>query len=170
MNVDQRQGQLNALGTAKLHTLLVKNVVLLIVMKPAVIMELTLAQTVAAARVNVAHQPPPPAPHQAVHHQVVAPAPAVAQAHHQVVLLHQVLEVLNQVSNGVMKIEIVQEQYLASNHLPIGMVTVLLIAIVIYIEQIQELFSVVILVNMLLDGITKPKQNVKAKVVILTAE
>ena len=70
MNVDQRQGQLNALGTAKLHTLHVKNVVLLIVTKPAVIMELTLAQTVAAAHVNVAHQPPPPA-----HHQVVALLP-----------------------------------------------------------------------------------------------
>ena len=61
MNVDQRQGQLNALGTAKLHTLHVKNVVLLIVTKPAVIMELTLAQTVAAENANVAHQPPPPA-------------------------------------------------------------------------------------------------------------
>ena len=66
MNVGQRQGQLNALGTAKLHTLRVKNVVLLIVTKPAVIMELTLAQTVAAAHVNVAHQPPPPALHQVV--------------------------------------------------------------------------------------------------------
>ena len=55
MNVDQRQGQLNALGTAKLHTLRVKNVVLLIVMKPAVIMELTLAPMVAAVVVNVVH-------------------------------------------------------------------------------------------------------------------
>ena len=73
MNVDQPQGQLNALGTAKLHTLLVKNVVLLIAMKPAVIMELTLAQTVAAENANVAHQPPPPALHQVVaRHQVVA--------------------------------------------------------------------------------------------------
>ena len=75
VNVDQPQGQLNALGTAKPHTLLVKNVVLLIVMKPAVIMALTLAPMVAAARVNVAHQPPPPALHQVVaHHQVVAGA------------------------------------------------------------------------------------------------
>ena len=61
MNVDQRQGQLNALGMAEPLIQLVKNVVLLIVMKPAVIMGLTLAQTVAAAHVNVAHQPPPPA-------------------------------------------------------------------------------------------------------------
>ena len=76
MNVDQRQGQLNALGMAEPLIQLVKNVVLLIVMKPAVIMGLTLAQTVAAAHVNVAHQPPPPALHQVVallpHHQAPA--------------------------------------------------------------------------------------------------
>ena len=86
MNVDQRQGQLNALGTAKLHTLLVKNVVLLIVMKPAVLMELTLAQTVAAENANVAHQPPPPALHQVVAHHQVAHHQV---AHHQVVLLQK---------------------------------------------------------------------------------
>ena len=66
VNVDRPQAQLNALGTAKLHTLHVKNVAHHIVTKPAVIMELTLAQTVAAAHVNVAHQPPPPALHQVV--------------------------------------------------------------------------------------------------------
>ena len=75
MNVDQRQGQLNALGTAKQLIPLVKNVAHHIVMKPAVIMELTLAQTVAAAHVNVAHQPPPPA-----HHQVVALLPVDMEA------------------------------------------------------------------------------------------
>ena len=107
VNVDQRQGQLNALGTAKQLIPLVKNVVLLIVMKPAVIMELTLAQTVAAENANVAHQPPPPAHHRVVV-QVVAPAPAVAQAHHQVVLLHQAQEVLNQALNGVHKFKFVQ--------------------------------------------------------------
>ena len=73
VNVDQRQGQLNALGTAKLHTLHVKNVAHHIVTKPAVIMELTLAPMAAAENVNVAHQPPPPALHQVVaRHQVVA--------------------------------------------------------------------------------------------------
>ena len=66
VNVDQRQGQLNALGTAKLHTLHVKNVALLIVTKPAVIMELTLALMAVAVHVNVAHQLPPPALHQVV--------------------------------------------------------------------------------------------------------
>ena len=66
VNVDQPQGQLNALGMVKPLIPLVKNVVLLIAMKPAVIMALTLAPMVAAARVNVAHQPPPPALHQAV--------------------------------------------------------------------------------------------------------
>ena len=76
MNVDQPQGQLNALGTAKLHTLLVKNVVLLIVTKPAVILALTPAPMAAAVHVNVAHQPPPPALH-----QVVALLQVVAGAH-----------------------------------------------------------------------------------------
>ena len=78
MNVDQRQGQLNALGTAKLHTLHVKNVVLLIVTKPAVIMELTLALMAVAENANVAHQLPPPALH-----QVVALLQVVAGAHLQ---------------------------------------------------------------------------------------
>ena len=65
-------------GTASLNTQVVKLVAPLIVMKPAVIMELTLAQTVAAAHVNVAHQPPPPALH-----QVVALLQVVAGAHLQ---------------------------------------------------------------------------------------
>ena len=66
VNVGRHQEQLNARGTAKPHTLLVKNVALLIAMKPAVISALTLAPMVAAAPVNVAHQPPPPALHQVV--------------------------------------------------------------------------------------------------------
>ena len=159
----------NVLGMVRPLILLVKNVALLIVMKPAVILVPILAQTVAAAHVNVAHQPPPPALHQAVvHHQVVHHL--VVQAlevvlHHQVVL-HLAQEIIiDQITAG--KIEIVQEQHIASNHLPIGIVTVLLIATVIYIRM-KEIFSVIILVNMFLEGITKPKQNVKTKVVILT--
>ena len=105
VNVGRPQAQLNALGTAKLHTLHVKNVVLLIVTKPAVIMELTLAQTVAAENANVAHQPPPPALHQVVapaHHQVVQALEVVL--HHQVAL-HLAQEVLNQALNGVTNVE-----------------------------------------------------------------
>ena len=81
MNVDQRQGQLNALGTAKQLIPLVKNVAHHIVMKPAVIMELTLAPMAAAAHVNAAHLLRRPALLQAVVlHQVV---------HLQVVLLQK---------------------------------------------------------------------------------
>ena len=81
MNVGRPQVQLNARGTVKPLILLVKNVVLLIVMKPAVIMELTLAPMAAAAHVNAAHLLRRPALLQAVVlHQVVAQV-------HQVVLI-----------------------------------------------------------------------------------
>ena len=66
VNVGRPQAQPNALGTAKPLILLVKNVALLIVMKPAVILVPILAQTAAAENANAAHQPPPPALHQAV--------------------------------------------------------------------------------------------------------
>ena len=75
----------NVLGMVKLHTLHVKNVAHHIVTKPAVILVPILAQTAAAAHVNVAHQPPPPALHQVVaHHQVVQALEVVL--HHQVAL------------------------------------------------------------------------------------
>ena len=61
VNVGRHQVQLNARGTVKPLILLVKNVVLLIVMKPAVITALTLAPMAVAENANAAHQPPPPA-------------------------------------------------------------------------------------------------------------
>ena len=82
VNVDQRQGQLNALGTAKPHTQHVKNVVFLIVMKLIVLMALTHARMVAVAPVNVVHL----LRHLALR-QAVALVQAVAQAHLRVGLL-----------------------------------------------------------------------------------
>ena len=66
VNVDRHLVRPNVLGMVRPLIQHVKNVVLLIVTKPAVIMALTLAQTVAAENANVAHQPPPPALHQVV--------------------------------------------------------------------------------------------------------
>ena len=99
----------NALGTAKQLIPLVKNVVLLIVMKPAVIMELTLAQTVAAAHVNVAHQPPPPALHQVVaHHQVavllpVAMAAVAEEVHLAVGVIKQLMTLKDVIIQHIVK-------------------------------------------------------------------
>ena len=72
----------NVLGMVRPLIPLVKNVVLLIVTKPAVIMGLTLAQTVAAENANVAHQPPPPALHQVVALLPVDMEAAVAEEVH----------------------------------------------------------------------------------------
>ena len=67
MNVVRHQVRPLVLGMVKLLIPLVKNVVLLIATKPAVIMELTLALMAVAENENAVHHPP-----QAVHHQVVA--------------------------------------------------------------------------------------------------
>ena len=98
MNVVRHQVRHLVLGMVKLLIPLVKNVVLLIATKPAVIMELTLALMAVAVHVNVAHQLRPPALHQVaqvqaeaqvllqVVHLQVAQAQAAAQV--QVVLHH----------------------------------------------------------------------------------
>ena len=79
VNVGRHQVQLNARGTVKPLILLVKNVVLLIVMKLIVLMALTHARMAVAARVNAAHLLRRPA------HQ------AAAQVHLRVGLLQALL-------------------------------------------------------------------------------
>ena len=108
VNVDQPQGQLNALGMVKPLIPLVKNVVLLIAMKPAVIMALTLAPMVAAARVNAANL----SLLQAAHHQVVVPLPAA-----EAVVVHLAVGVIKQLMTlkDVIIQHIVKQQPLAVN-------------------------------------------------------
>ena len=94
VNVDRHLVRPNVLGMVRPLIQLVKNVALLIVTKPAVIMELTLAQTVAAAHVNVAHQPPPPALHQVVALLPVDMEAAVAEEVHLALHLIQLVKEL----------------------------------------------------------------------------
>ena len=109
VNVDQRQGQLNALGMAEPLIQDVKPVAHHIVTKPAVIMGLTLAQTVAAAHVNVAHQPLPPALHQVVaHHQVavllpVAMAAVAEEVHLAVGVIKQLMTLKDVIIQHIVK-------------------------------------------------------------------
>ena len=95
-------------GTASLNTQVVKLVAPLLVMKPAVIMALTLAPMVAAARVNAANL----SLLQAAHHQVVVPLPAA-----EAVVVHLAVGVIKQLMTlkDVIIQHIVKQQPLAVN-------------------------------------------------------
>ena len=94
MNVVRHQVRHLVLGMVKLLIPLVKNVVLLIATKPAVIMELTLALMAVAVHVNVAHQLRPPALHQVVALLPVDMEAAVAEEVHLALHLIQLVKEL----------------------------------------------------------------------------